>query len=182
MGIIGLISVCMFLYGLIHKINTIRKLPLFLPSQIHPIPTSPIRYIIKEVLIFKEVKKRNVKMWVFTLFLHWGVYLYLTYAALIALDLLVFKSWKWHVNIGLFSCSIGAVGSTGLIVLRLSKRSLRYLTNLKKWLNLLLLTLMFTTGLFCALRGVLAPAYTALLYSILSLDFFNLVFPVSYIS
>lgn len=177
MGIISVASVLVFLCGAIYKIYTIKKLPLCLPSQTYPIPASPVPYIIKEVLLFGEVKKRNVKMWVLTLFLHWGIYSYLFYVLFIALISLTLKGYKLDTKISLFPCFMGTVGSVGIIILRLSKRSLRNLTGLRRWFNLSILAFMFITGFFCALKDLFANAYIKLLYSILYFDLFEFAIP-----
>jgi nitrate reductase gamma subunit len=122
--------------------------------------------MLKEVIFLRGVFENFRALWIWSLALHWGLYLYIAATAMIA----AVSAMGAHLGFGrtlllnaaLFtcfaSCTLGGIGSLGLLATRMFHARLKGFTTRATIFNLSLLAAIFGTGfvaLFHPNRGLL---------------------------
>ncbi len=106
--------------------------------------------MLSEIFFFHRLKKHNRhKIWIFSICMHWGIYLFLTWIALLA-AVSVFESDAIGrvANVtGVTAFIMGAFGSFMLAVKRVAEKGLRLYTVPVDYFNLMFLFAIFVTGL-----------------------------------
>jgi nitrate reductase gamma subunit len=161
--------------------------------------SSEMAFMLKEVLFLRGVFESFRALWLWSLLLHWGLYLYMASAAttvavaVIGTHLAFARALLSNAAFAGFiaACSLGAIGSIGLMATRIFHSRLKGFTTRAMIFNLSLLAAIFGTGLialFNPQRGLLtaltdavqgrhsAGVYSASIYSHLALVVFFLVY------
>jgi nitrate reductase gamma subunit len=123
-------------------------------------------FMLKEVLFLRGVFENFRALWAWSLALHWGLYLYMASAATAVAvsafgDHLVFeRAFFSNAAFAGFvaACSLGVIGSLGLLATRMFNSRLKGFTTRATVFNLCLLAAIFATGLvalFHPNRGLL---------------------------
>jgi nitrate reductase gamma subunit len=123
-------------------------------------------FTLKEVFLLRTVLKNFPALWVWSLFLHWGIYLYIVSTAIalgvfpIRKDILLGKSFLLSlVYFGYgTACALGVLGVLGLTTARTFHPRLKGFTARATAFNLCLLGGIFASGLFALIvpdRGLL---------------------------
>lgn len=177
-------AISVFVLGNIYRAMRVIRMPAPLRWDLYPIPKGPrdrqryggsyfeetdwwtkskdtghrgeLVFMLKEVLLLRGVFENFRALWVWSLLLHWGLYLYMastaTTVAALAIDahltfartllLLDFSSACYGV-----ACALGVIGSLGLIATRILNCRLKSFTTRTTIFNLCLFTTIFVTGL-----------------------------------
>lgn len=171
------VALIIFVVGNAARVIRYLRLPLPLRWELYPIPkgsrerqsyggsyfedsewwTKPesrgrlgeLKFIAKEVLFLSTVRENFRALWIWSLLLHWGLYLYVASVLMNAAASLNFsyEAVGYIVVISGLGCLLGLIGSVGLLVTRLSHRRLRSYTGRLTIFDLLLLGGIFGTGL-----------------------------------
>ncbi|MGA3161962.1 MAG: hypothetical protein ABSC77_12160 [Terracidiphilus sp.] len=220
-------AISIFLLGNLCRVVKVMLIPAHLRWELYPIPkgsrdrqryggsyfeetewwTKPIgtgiggemAFMLKEVFFLRGVFENFRALWLWSLLLHWGLYLYMASAATtvavaaigahlaFARVLLLDAAFAGFIA----ACALGAIGSIGLLAMRIFHSRLKGFTTRAMIFNLSLLVAIFGTGLialFKPQRGLLtaladtvqgshsAGVYTADIYSHFALVMFFLVY------
>lgn len=146
---------------------------------------APLLYIIKEMLSFKSVWKNNRDLWAASLLLHFGIYfIFLTFILDLLNAFVMGNGTGTGYDITLTIASLGSLcsyifglaGSMVILCRRLLNHQLKSLSNITTYINLILLALIFFSGLlsWIFLTGNnLAMIRTDFIRSVFSLHPFN---------
>ena len=114
---------------------------------------SELAFVLKEVLFLRSVYDSFRGLWVWSLLLHWGLYLYVV-ATVVGIGE---SALPLHAHLGAFqvvlrygywlACCLGVIGAVGLLVMRAGHPRLRAFTTRVGLFDLLLLGSIFATGL-----------------------------------
>lgn len=171
------VALIIFMVGNAARVIRHLRLPLPLRWELYPIPKGPrerqsyggsyfedsewwdkrpekhrfgeLKFIAKELLQLGTVRDSFRALWLWSLLLHWG--LYLCVAALVIGAVSVVANSFRGIDLVVIThgggCLIGLIGSVGLVAVRLSQARLRGYTGRVTIFNLLLLGSIFATGL-----------------------------------
>ena len=129
-------------------------------------------FMLKEVFFLRGVFENFRALWVWSLLLHWGLYLYMasaaTTVAILAIGAHLVSGRTLLLN-AVFAgyvaaCTVGGIGSLGLLATRILSSRLKGFTTRAAIFNLCLLAAIFGTGtiaLFNPNRGLLAALVNA---------------------
>lgn len=195
--IIAIFSPFLSILGLIIKFYQISSMPLNVRWEIYPVPHESKKYggsyleevdwakkpinknIIgefiepaKEIFLLHRVKKFNpYGLWLWSLMLHWGIWLIFLWIAIITLNSLFKISDIMPLSfIPLVSYLSGLLGCLGLIVKRISNINLKLYTAPIDYFNLLFLFLLFGSGLLMLINDPALSETKAYIDGIFSLD------------
>ncbi|MGO9638634.1 MAG: hypothetical protein ACLPSO_11930 [Terracidiphilus sp.] len=189
-----------FVLANIYRVVRVIRMPAHLRWELYPIPKGPrdkqryggsyfeetnwwtrsmqsgcrgqMAFMLKEVLLLRGVFENFRALWVWSLLLHWGLYLYIASTALVV------GAFAVRVPVASASspvlqsfggaaygaaCCLGAIGSFGLIATRILNSRLQGFTTRATIFNLCLFIGIFVTGLIALLipdRGFLATLRT----------------------
>jgi nitrate reductase gamma subunit len=198
MILLGWFSAVAFVAIAGYRIAKIARMPLSLRWEVYPVPHeskekrahggsymeevdwtkdhtsgSPIPGWIEigtEVLALKKVKEHNpYGIWPFSLAMHWGIYLYFGWIALLVVGNLVSLpaiSFLTSV-VGPVAFILGALGSIALIIKRRTTQELRLYTTPLDYFNLAFLASYFVMGLVSWSRSFSSDAHHAYIASVL---------------
>jgi nitrate reductase gamma subunit len=124
-----------------------------------------------EIFALKRVREHNVYgIWLFSMAMHWGIYLYFGWLALlVAQNLLPIPAIAYATTIvGLASFVLGIFGTLALVVKRATNPDLRLYTAPIDYFNLLFLASFFSVGLVSWLANLSFDAHAAYIGSVLS--------------
>jgi len=139
------------------------------PRAASPLPA--YLEIATEVTTLKRVKDHNgYGMWPLSLAMHWGLYLYFAWLALLVTGNVVHVAALSYLTtaVGLAACILGAGGSLGLMVKRATSQDLRLYTTPLDYFNLLFLAAFFLAGLVSWLGDTSFAAHKAYVGGVLS--------------
>ena len=192
LALIAAISV--FLLGNLYRVVKAMRMPVHLRWDLYPIPKGPrdrqryggsyfeetewwtksketglggeVAFMLKEVFFLRGVFDNFRALWIWSLALHWGLYLYMAAAAVTvavsAMGAHLFFGRTPLLNAALVacltSCTLGAIGSLGLLATRTFNSRLKGFASHATIFNLSLLAAIFGTGLaalFDPNRGLL---------------------------
>ncbi len=104
---------------------------------------------LKEIFFLHRVKKFNIYgLWIWSLFLHWGIWLLFLWVFLVLLNATLYSfNLENLIFIAYLSYGFGVLGSLGLFVKRISNKELKLYTSGIDYVNLFFLFLLFFTGL-----------------------------------
>jgi nitrate reductase gamma subunit len=178
------LSVVVFVFMAVYRFLKFNSMPLHLRWEIYPLPLEPkhhyggsfmedLDYVGKkrhhiringildmasEVFWLKKVKEYNrYGMWPFSFAMHWGIYLLVLWIVLMLIE----RLFNWGaiepvtnalVIIALF---IGAFGSLGLLLKRISNEELAGYTAPVDYFNLLFMLAIFCAGIIAFFTGPL---------------------------
>lgn len=235
MTIILVAAFAIFTLGNIYRAVRILRTPPHLRWDLYPIPKGPrekqryggsyfedtewwtksmgtsrrgeLTFMLKEVFFLRGVFENFRALWVWSLLLHWALYLYIAATGVALVLGIVIGTMNPRTALGAFgwpylgyalACTLGIVGGIGLIYARAHNLRLKAFSSRATLFNLGLLTAIFTTGLVALLtpdRGLLAmvidlPAwrqahqeYAAISYVHLGLiAFFLVYFPFTHMT
>lgn len=187
-----LAAILVFLLGNLYRVAKVMLMPAHLRWDLYPIPkgsrerqryggsyfeetewwTKPIEtgrgsevtFMLKEVFFLRGVFENFRILWVWSLLLHWGLYLYLVSTATaiaIAVSGAHAKAFFSNAAFAGFvaACTLGATGSLGLLTTRVFSSRLKGFTTRATVFNLCMLGAIFATGLIALInpsRGLLA--------------------------
>ena len=171
------VALIIFMVGNAARVVRYLRLPLPLRWELYPIPKGPrerqsyggsyfedsewwnerpasdrlgeMKFVTKEVLLLGTVRDNFRALWVWSLLLHWGLYLCVA-AMVIGVVSLVANSLRGIdlvVVTHAAGCLLGLIGSVGLLAVRLTHSRLRGYTGRLTRFNLILLGGIFATGL-----------------------------------
>ncbi len=220
-------AISVFLLGNLCRVVKVMLMPVHLRWDLYPIPKGPrdrqryggsyfeetewwtksretgrggrLIFMLKEVFLLRGVYKNFRALWVWSLLLHWGLYLYMALAATtvavsaIGARLVFEKVLSSNAAFAGYvaACALGAIGGLGLLATRVLNSRLKGFTTRTTIFNLCLLAAMFGTGLvalFNPNRGLLpalvdvvdwrhvAGVYSAATYCHFALVMFFLVY------
>ena len=192
LALIAAISV--FLLGNLCRMVKAMLMPVHLRWDLYPIPKGPrdrqryggsyfeetewwtksidtghggeLAFMLKEVLFLRGVFENFRALWVWSLLLHWGLYLYMASAA----TAVAVSAFGAHLVFGrtlllnacfagyFAACVLGGIGSLGLLAARIFNSRLKGFTTRATIFNLCLLAAIFGTGLIALIhptRGLL---------------------------
>jgi nitrate reductase gamma subunit len=119
-----------------------------------------VAFMLKEVFFLRGVFENFRALWVWSLLLHWGLYLYIvSTAATVAVSVIgahpvservFFSNAAFAVCVA--ACSLGVIGSIGLLSMRSFSSRLKGFTSRATIFNLCLLAAIFGTGLVALLN------------------------------
>ena len=173
-----------FVLGNVYRVLRVIRMPAHLRWELYPIPKGPrdkqryggsyfeetewwtkpseggprsqVAFVLKEVLLLRGVFENFPALWVWSLFLHWGLYLYMG-ATAAAVGVFAIRD---HVGLGRASvllslgivaygaaCTLGVAGSLGLLATRIFNSRLKGYTTRATIFNLSLFIGIFATGL-----------------------------------
>ena len=140
-----------------------------------------LRYMAGEIFFFNECYRRNRTLWYFTYSLHLGLYLGILWLILLACGAILVavdaggavgsgsasgsRMYLATLTCGVLSFLLGAFGSIGLLIRRLTKEDVKLYSTPVDYFNLLFLGVLFMSGLavwhwadptFYATRGYIA--------------------------
>jgi nitrate reductase gamma subunit len=181
-------ALSVFLLGNLCRVVKVMRMPAHLRWDLYPIPKGPrdrqryggsyfeetewwtkpigaglcgeLAFMLKEVFFLRGVYKNFRALWVWSLLLHWGLYLYIastaaTVAVSVIGDHLVFQRVLFS-NAAfagcVAACALGVIGSLGLLFLRIFSSRLKAFTSRATIFNLCLLAAIFATGLAALLN------------------------------
>jgi nitrate reductase gamma subunit len=178
MVLFGWLAVFLFVGVSAYRIGRLARLPLNLRWEVYPVPheakekrgyggsymegvdwvSSPrgaahlpaYLEMVTEILTLRKVKKHNTyHIWPLSLAMHWGIYLYFGWLALLVIDNSI--DWTVLVNlttvVGLGAFTLGAVGSLALVLRRKADQELALYTTPIDYMNLLFLASFFVASL-----------------------------------
>ncbi len=125
-----------------------------------------------EIFALKKVKTYNVYgIWVFSMAMHWGIYLYLGWLLLLVIGNLIPLSALDILTtvVGLASFILGTFGSLALVVKRMTNADLHLYTAPIDYFNLLFIASFFVTSLVSWLTHFSFAAHKAYIGSVLFL-------------
>lgn len=118
-----------------------------------PIHSSLIGELVEmgsEIFLLNRVRKHNtLGIWPFSMAMHWGIYLLLTWIGLLIVEVLLKVSVISPATniLGIVAFILGAFGCLALIIKRATNRELSLYTAPLDYFNLLLLLSIFVTGI-----------------------------------
>lgn len=173
---LGIVSPLIMVTGIIIKFYQISQLPVNVRWEIYPLPSESgerkryggsyleeVDWVkkkheksiiaeftepLKEILFLHRVKEFNpYGLWVWSMFLHWGVWLIFLWVLLIIVAS-IFEGFNLSnfVFIAYLAYILGVIGSAGLIIKRISNKNLKLYTSGIEYLNLIFLLILFATG------------------------------------
>ena len=115
-------------------------------------PGSELKYMISEVLLFREYFRRNRPYWYFVYPFHIGIFLFVVWLLILFIQTLFTTGPISSFNIasliiGLAGLVIGTAGTAGIIVKRLYSEDLRNYTSPRDIFDLLLIAAVFVSGI-----------------------------------
>ncbi len=214
------IAVAIFAVGNTFRVAKILRVPKPLRWELYPIPKGPrerqryggsyfedtawwtkpqtsdhggeLAFMAREVLLLTSVREGFRGLWSWSWLLHWGLYLYIAATACGVASLFSASPGLRSTTIlgYLLACSLGLVGSLGLLGLRLSHPRLRHFTGRVSILNLLLLAAIFVTGIGSSATGralvdaasAKLPASPVLYSHVILVAFFLAYFPFTHMT
>jgi nitrate reductase gamma subunit len=180
MTLVLIAAVAVFLLGNLYRAVRVMRMPVHLRWDLYPIPKGPrdrqryggsyfeetewwtksmatgrrggLAVMLKEVLFLRGVYENFRGLWIWSLLLHWGFYLYFISAAITVCARLVPGPIRPPVlNCAFAGCSVacacGVLGSVGLMWTRTVSRRLRGYTSRATAFNLCMFAAMFGSGL-----------------------------------
>ncbi len=126
---------------------------------------SELVYMGREILLLKALREHNRALWWVSFPFHWGLYLLLGATGLAVLAGLLGLAGTGGAAgpvvaalgpVAMAGYALGMVGAVGLLIRRMTVRALRMMTTRVAYLNLVLLGIVFGTGLWGAAT---VPAY-----------------------
>ena len=170
------IAAAIFLSGSFFRVMRTLRVPRPLRWELYPIPKGPrerqryggsyfeetdwwtkqaesshtgeLAFMAQEVLLLHSVRKNFRELWLWSWLLHWGLYLYIAAALLMAASWLL--SSGMLLRLAIYTCGLacisGCLGSLGLLFLRTTLLRLRPYTTRAAKFNLLFLAVFFVTG------------------------------------
>lgn len=175
-------AISIFFVGNIYRVVRVIRMPVHLRWDLYPIPKGPrdkqsyggsyfeetdwwtkpmdtgrrgeLAFMLKEVLFLRGVFGNFRALWIWSLLLHWGLYLYMASTAMT----LAVSAIDAHLTLGgtlpLLSsvgfgvaCTFGVMGSLGLIATRILNSRLKGFSTRATSFNLCLLAAIFASGL-----------------------------------
>ena len=124
-----------------------------------------------EIFALKKVREHNVYgIWLFSMAMHWGIYLYFGWLALlVAQNLILIPALAYATTVlGLVSFILGIFGTLSLTIKRATNPNLKLYTAPIDYFNLLFLASFFIVGLISWLTELSFDAHAAYIGSILS--------------
>lgn len=165
------IAFAIFLLGNLARVVRIVRMPVPLRWELYPVPKGPrerqryggsyfeetdwwtkpqrecrfsqAAFVLREVLTLHSVLAGFRALWLWSLLLHWGMYLYITAVAL-SLFTATAPVSPFVAQVG---CSIGFMGALGLFLLRARNERLREYSSRASMFNLVLLGVLFASGM-----------------------------------
>jgi nitrate reductase gamma subunit len=192
-----LAAILVFLLGNLYRVVKVMLMPAHLRWDLYPVPkgsrerqryggsyfeetewwTKPIEtgrggemaFMLKEVFFLRGVFENFRTLWVWSLLLHWGLYLYIVSALTVIAIAVSGAHARALLSNAAFAgfvaaCTIGAIGSLGLLTTRVFNSRLKGFTTRATVFNLCLLAAIFGTGLIALInpgRGLLAALVDA---------------------
>lgn len=140
-----------------------------------------LKFVAKEVLLLGTVRENFRALWVWSLFLHWGLYLCVAALAIGAVSLFAssFRGIDLVVITHGLGCFFGLAGSAGLLLMRLTHPRLRNYTSRLTIFDLLLLGGIFATGLLSFSRLALGLYFFGMLLQAFPANAFSFEFPLA---
>lgn len=176
-------AIPVFLLGNLYRVVKAMLMPVHLRWDLYPIPKGPrdrqryggsyfeetewwtkfvdtghggeLAFMLKEVLFLRGVFENFRALWIWSLLLHWGLYLYMASAAMAV----AVSATGAHLVFGralllnaalagyLAACALGGIGSLGLLARRIFNSRLKGFSTRATIFNLCLLAAIFGTGL-----------------------------------
>jgi nitrate reductase gamma subunit len=124
-----------------------------------------------EIFALKKVREHNIYgIWLFSMAMHWGIYLYFGWLALlVAQNLLPIPAIAYATTaVGLASFVLGILGTLSLAVKRATNPDLRLYTAPIDYFNLFFLASFFVVGFVSWLTNLSFDAHAAYIGSVLS--------------
>ncbi len=170
------VAVLIFVAGNAVRLIAFLRMPTPLRWELYPIPKGPrerqvyggsyfeesdwwtkpqstshrgeLVFMAKEVLFLKSVRDGFRSLWLWSLLLHWGLYLYATAGLSFIAGIWIEPKFLLAIAAALYgpACVLGLAGSLGLIFQRERHPRLRTYTSRATVFNLLLLGSLFATG------------------------------------
>jgi len=177
-------ALAIFVLGNVWRVVRLARMPAHLRWELYPIPKGPsnrqsyggsyfeepnwwrrsteaghhgsIVFMLKEVFFLRGVFENFRTLWVWSLLLHWGLYLYLTSTVIASAALMIGAQDALERSLPFIylmpvaygtACILGAIGSVGLIATRIFHPRLKGFTTRTTIFNLCLLGSIFGTGL-----------------------------------
>ena len=178
-----LAAIFVFFLGNLYRVVKVMLMPTHLRWDLYPIPKGPserqryggsyfeetewwtkpietggggeVTFMLKEVFFLRGVFENFRALWVWSLLLHWGLYLYMvSVAAIIAIavfgaHLAFARALLSNAAFGGFvaACALGVIGSLGLLATRVFSSRLKGFATRAALFNLSLLAAIFGSGL-----------------------------------
>jgi nitrate reductase gamma subunit len=123
-----------------------------------------------EIFALKRVREHNVYgLWPFSLAMHWGIYLYLSWLLLLVVENLISLPALSYLTtaVGLASFLLGLFGTLSLVVKRATNPDLHLYTTPVDYFNLLFLAAFFALSLAAWLNGLSFASHRAYIGSVL---------------
>lgn len=123
-----------------------------------------------EILTMKKVRAHNrYGIWIFSVFLHWGIYLFIGWTLLLILESLVGGAFLNAIvgPVGIIASLLGIIGALGLIVRRATSPDLAPYTAPVDYFNLAFLGAIFVFGLVSTLADPALAGHKAYIDGIL---------------
>ncbi len=165
------IAGAIFLVGNALRVWRIAQMPVPLRWELYPVPKGPIdrqryggsyfegtdwwtkereegrlsqaAFVLREALTLHSVWEGFRELWVWSLILHWGMYLYIVSVVCSLLDT---TAWL-AVFVAQVACSFGLLGALGVFILRTTHVRLREYSSRSSLFNLFVLGALFGSGL-----------------------------------
>jgi len=188
-----LAAIVVFLFGNLYRVVKVMLMPAHLRWDLYPIPkgsrerqryggsyfeetdwwTKPVEtgrggevtFMLKEVFFLRGVFENFRTLWVWSLLLHWGLYLYVVSAATViviavsgahlAFARAVLSNAAYAGFVA--ACTVGAIGSIGLLATRVFNSRLKGFTTRATVFNLCLLAAIFGSGLIALINPGRGP-------------------------
>ena len=147
-----------FCAGSAWRVVTVMRMPRPLRWELHPIPQGPagkLVFILKEVVLLRSVWEGFRELWFWSWLMHLAFYLFIA-ATVVSL-------YRQGAGQTLYFASTicGLAGTNGLLSLRATNERLRPITSRATIFHLLLLALIFGTGLLAIGGGESLSGYLA---------------------
>ncbi len=139
-------ALAVFLVGNVIRIVRIAMMPLHVRWELYPVPPGVIgqaKTMLSEILLLQGIWENNRMMWLWSWLMHWGLYLLIGASGLV----LIFPSSALSEAVSWASYLSGTAGALGMVAIRLGTRKLRPFTSFGTLFNLLLLLVLFVSGL-----------------------------------
>jgi nitrate reductase gamma subunit len=187
------VALVVFFAGNTRRVVKTLRMPAHLRWELYPIPKGPrerqrhggsyfeesdwwtkpvassrrseMAFVVKEVLLLRGVWENFRALWLWSWFLHWGLYLYVLATVLAVLETCL----PANLSSGVFratvvygcrtSCFLGLAGAIGLVVMRGLHPRLRAFTTRLGIFDLLLLGSIFATGMMSLNAGATGSVY-----------------------
>ncbi|MBI4788840.1 MAG: respiratory nitrate reductase subunit gamma [Chloroflexi bacterium] len=198
MILFGWLAAVLFIAVSGYKIAKIARMPLNVRWEVYPVPhepadrrnyggsymeqvdwvnkprvTNPLAEYLEmaaEIFALKRVKEHNVyNVWLWSLAMHWGIYLYFGWLFLLVADLFLnapILALATNV-VGVAAGALGAAGALALAVKRATQRELKLYTTPLDYFNLVFIASFFVAGLASWLGDLSFAAHKSYIGSVL---------------